>query len=461
MMKKLLLSAAALSLAACASASPPVNELTRMPDAFDFAGELDEIEKNDALWWTTFDDPELDVLIEQALAANQDIAAGLAAVRSARASVRVANASLFPQLSAGASASSSTQGDGLDDISVSARGSASYQLDLFGQNRASRNAARAGYDAQLFDQRALELTVASDVAFTYFSVLAARERLDVARSNLEISERIFDIVKTRFDAGDVSRFDLASQETSLANARARVPQLAQQLVSLETSLSVLLGRTPQGFSAPKGDVLALTPPAINPGMPSELLLRRPDLLSAEAQLRAADANVAAAQRAFLPSIDLSAGVTAGLTGGTSVIGSLASSLTAPIFTGGRLEAQLTSAEAGVEQQIARYRQATLNALRDVDVSLNALATAERREEQLIIARDAANQSLSLAEVRYRTGADNLTSLLNAQSTFFDASDSLVQGRLDRLAAAIDLYAAIGGGWDTQLKNEFGGDGQAL
>ncbi|MFC2950503.1 efflux transporter outer membrane subunit [Marinicaulis aureus] len=446
-MKKIFLSATALSLAACATASPPVSELTRMPASYDYAGELTEVEKADALWWTSFRDAELNGLIDTALDANQDIAGGVAALKSARASVRVANASLFPQLSAGASASSNTEGGGLDDISASARGSASYQLDLFGQNRASRAAARAGYDAQVFDQRALELTVASDVAFTYFSVLVARERLDVARSNLEISERIFDIIQTRYDAGDVSRFDVESQKASLANARARVPQIEQQVVSLETALSVLLGRTPQGYEAPAGDILAMTPPAINPGMPSELLLRRPDLLSAEAQLRAADANVAAAQRAFFPSIDLSAGANAGLTGGTSLIGSLAASLAAPIFTGGRLEGQLDSAEARVEQQIARYRQATLNALRDVDVSLSALATAEQREEQLVIARDAAEQSLSLAEIRYRSGADNLTSLLNAQSTAFSASDSLVQGRLDRLSAAIDLYGAIGGGWN--------------
>ena len=445
-MKKILLSVSALSLAACATASPPVSELTPLPESFDYAGELNAIEKEDALWWTSFRDAELNALIETALSANQDIAGGLAALRSARASVTVANASLFPQLSASASASSNTEGGGLDDVSGSARGSASYQLDLFGQGRADRAATRAGYDAQVFDQRALELTVSSDVAFTYFSVLAARERLEVAQSNLEISERIFDIIQTRYDAGDVSRFDVESQKASLANARARVPQIEQQLVSLETALSVLLGRTPQDYEAPEGDILAMAPPAINPGMPSELLLRRPDLLSAEAQLRAADANVAAAQRAFFPSIDLSAGANAGLTGGTSVIGSLAASIAAPIFTGGRLEGQLDSAEARVDQQIARYRQATLNALRDVDVSLSALATAEQREEQLVIARDAAQESLSLAEIRYRSGADGLTSLLNAQSTAFSASDSLVQGRLDRLSAGIDLYTAIGGGW---------------
>ncbi|MCA8889019.1 MAG: efflux transporter outer membrane subunit, partial [Parvularculaceae bacterium] len=440
------IASAAVSLAACATASPPVAELTPLPAAFDHAGENADAAKSDEDWWRSFNDSALDALVVEAQSANQDIAAGVASLRAAHASVRIANASLFPQLSAGASASSSKQGGGLDDVTASARGSASYQLDLFGQNAANRRAAWANYDAQAYNQRALELTVQSDVAFTYFSVLAARERLDVARSNLEISERIFDIVKARYEAGDVSGFDFKSQEASLANARARLPQIEQQLVSLETALSVLIGRTPQGANAPAGDILALTPPAINPGMPSQLLLRRPDLLSAEAQLRAADADVAAAERAFFPSIDLSAGVSAGLTGGTSVVGSLAASLAAPIFTGGRLEGQRDSAKARVDQQIARYRQATLNALRDVDVSLSALATAEKREEQLVIARDASGESLGRAEIRYRSGADDLTSLLNAQSAYFSASDSLVQGRLDRLAAAVDLFAAIGGGW---------------
>ncbi len=450
-MKRILLVTTAITLTACASVSPPVSELTELPAAFDYAGDLAGAEKHQADWWRTFGNPELEALTQEALAANQDIAAGLAAVRSSRASVQVANASLFPQLSAGASASSNTD-DGLDDVSASARGSASYQLDLFGQNRADRAAATAAYDSQVFDQRALELTVESDVAFNYFSILALRQRLGVARSNLEISERIFDIVKVRYEAGAVSSFDLSSQEAALANARARIPQLEQQLVSFETALAILLGRTPQGYGAPDGEILAMAPPTINPGLPSELLLRRPDLLSAEAQLRASNANVAAARAAFFPTIDLSAGVNAGLTGGTSVLGSLASSLSAPIFSGGRLEGSLKGAEARVDQQIARYRQATLNALRDVDVSLKSLSSAEEREEQLQIAYEASQKSLTLAEIRYRTGADDLTSLLNAQSTFFNASDTLAQGRLDRLSAAIDLYVAIGGGWDGERIN---------
>ncbi|MEX0644122.1 MAG: efflux transporter outer membrane subunit, partial [Parvularculaceae bacterium] len=397
-------------LAACASASPPVGALTKLPAAYDHAdsagGGAPEIE-----WWRGFGDPALDALIAEALQANQDLAAGLARVRQSRASVKTASASLFPQISVGASASSNSD-DGFGDVSGSARANASYQLDLFGENRAGRKAAKAGLKGQIFNQRALELTVQSDVAFNYFSINALRSRLEVALSNLEISERIYGIVRARYDAGDVSGFDMASQEAQLANARARIPSLEQQLMSVETALAVLLGRMPQGFAAPAGDVLALDPPAVDPGLPSDLLLRRPDLLAAEASIAGADADVMAARAAFFPSIDLSSGMTAALTGGASIVGSLAASLSAPIFSGGRLEGNLESTKARVDERIAGYRQATLNALRDVDLSLRAVDTAGAREDQLEIAKEAAGRSLELAEIRYRAGADDLTSLLN-------------------------------------------------
>ena len=444
-MKKILLLSSALMLAACASTPPQVADLTEMPGSYDHAASVPgaEVEQE---WWRAFGDPDLDTLIAEALAANQDLAAGVARVRQARASLSSATASLLPSISGGASASSNSE-NGFDDFSTSGRLSASYQLDIFGETRANRRASKASYDAQQFDQRGLELTVQSDVAFTYFSIIAQRERLDVAKSNLEISERIYNIIEKRYEAGDVSGFDVASQQAALANARARIPQIEQQLVSLETALAVLLGRIPQQYHAPEGNLLAAVPPAIDVGLPSDLLLRRPDLLGAEASLRAANANVDAARAAFFPSIDLSSGLSAApLTGGTSVIGSFAASLAQPVFNGGRLIAGLEGAKAGLDQQIARYRQATLNALRDVEVSLAALSTAEQREAQLQIAKDASEQSLSLAETRYNAGADDLTSLLNAQSTFFNASDSLVQGRLDRLTAATDLYVALGGGW---------------
>lgn len=443
-MRRLLLLSIALLIASCATAPRPAGDLVDAPAAYDNAEP--GAPKPEADWWRAFGDDHLGALIRQALAANQDLAAGVARVKQARAAVRTATAALLPQASGGASASSNSDND-LGRFSTSARADASYQLDLFGENRANRRAAKANYAGSAFDQDALALTIQTDVAASYFRLNALRSELEVAKTNLGISERIYDIVRVRYKAGAVSGFDMASQETAIANARARIPQLEQQVESEETALAVLLGRAPQGYRGPNVDILSLTPPRVDPGLPSDLLLRRPDLRAAEAAIAAADANVAAARAAFFPQIDLSAGVSAAsLTGGMSVVGSLAGSLAQTIFSGGRLEGDLAGAKARVEERIANYRQATLNALRDVEVALTELRTAEARETQLALARDAADKSLALAEIRYKSGADDLTSLLNAQATYFSASDNLVQGRLDRLTASIDLFAAIGGGW---------------
>lgn len=450
MIRTLLISASALTLAGCASINPIQRETATdagliMPDGYDYASEVAALTAPEQAWWAGFNSADLDALIAEALAANNSLAQGLANVDASRAALKTANAALLPQASGSLSASSNTQ-SGLDDVDASARLSASYQLDLFGANAASRNAALANLDAAIFAQRALELTVQSDVAAGWFNLLAAREQLAVARRNLEISERIFEIVRVRYEAGTISGFDVSSQSAQLANARARIPQLESQITSQETALAILLGRVPQGYAAPQADVLAIDLPTADPGLPSDLLLRRPDLMQSEAGLRAANANIDAARAAFFPSVDLGAGLSTVLTGGTDLIGSLSASVAQTIFSGGRLDAQLESAQARREGQLAAYRQSILSALRDVDVSLKAIDANAAREEQLLIARDAAQEALRAAEIRYQAGTGDLTSLLTAQQNYFDAANSYVLGRLDRLTAAINLYVAVGGGY---------------
>ncbi|MFN7054986.1 efflux transporter outer membrane subunit [Hyphomonas sp.] len=450
-MRTLISAASVLTLAACASLGPPPAAPLEdgagfaVPEGYDYAREIEGLRAPEAAWWAAFGSEELDALVEAARDANLTLAQGAANVQAARAQLRVAGASFLPQASAGLSAGSDTD-RGLDDISATGRLSASYQLDLFGANRAGLEAAAASLDAAEFQQRALELTVQADVASTWFGLLSSRAQLEVARRNLEISERIFRIVEVRYEAGAISGFDVSAQSAQLANARARIPQLGAQITSLETALAILTGAAPQGFAAPDTDVLALALPKADPGLPADLLLRRPDLLQAEANLRAADANIAAARAAFMPGIDLGAGLSSLLTGGGNLVGSLSASVSAPIFSGGRLEGQLEAAEARRMAQLASYRQAILNALRDVDVSLSAMEAAEAREAQLAIAREASADALDAAELRYRSGAGDLTSLLTAQQTFFDASNNYVLARLDRLTAAINLYAALGGGY---------------
>ena len=448
MIRKTALSASFLALTACASLAPQTevtgHELV-LPAAYDNAAGLTEAQTIEADWWATFGSQNLNALVTEALGANQTLAAGIANVDAARAALKVSNASLLPQASASLSASSDTE-SGLDDVSSSGRLSASYELDLFGANAASRAASQASLEATLFSQRSLELTVQSDVASTYFNLLATREQLEVARRNLEISERIFEIVEVRYKAGTISGYDVSSQRAQLATARARIPELEAQITSLETSLAILLGQVPQGFAAPEEPILALELPMAKPDLPSDLLLRRPDLLQEEANLRAADANVTVARAAFLPGVDLGAALSSVLSGGGDLIGSISASLAQTIFSGGRLEGQLESARARQAGQLASYRSAILNALRDVDVSLTSIEANAQREDQLLVAREASKDALDAAELRYRAGTDDLTSLLSAQQAYFTASDNYVQGRLNRLTAALNLYVALGGGY---------------
>lgn len=450
MIRVLLVTASVLALTGCASLSPIQRETATdagltLPGGYDYAAEIDALSAPEQTWWAGFNSVELDALITEALAANNTLAQGLANVDASRASLRSANAAFLPQASGSLSSSSNTE-SGIDDIDASARLSASYQLDLFGASAAGRNTALANLDAAIFSQRALELTVQSDVAAGWFNLLSAREQLAVAKQNLEISERIFEIVEFRYEAGAISGFDVSSQSAQLATARARIPQLEFQITSLETSLAILLGRVPQGYEAPQADVLSIALPIANPGLPSDLLLRRPDLMQSEAGLRAANANIDAARAAFFPSIDLGAGLSSVLTGGTDLAGSLSASVAQTIFSGGRLDAQLEGAQARREGQLAAYRQSILSALRDVDVSLKAIDAGAAREDQLLIARDAAQEALRAAEIQYQAGTGDLTALLNAQQNAFDASNNYVLGRLDRLTAAINLYVAVGGNY---------------
>ena len=448
MIRKITLSAFMLALPACASLAPQTDASTHgmaLPGAYDNAAELTGARSVEMDWWAAFGSENLNALVAEALTANQTLAAGIENVAAARAALKVSNASLLPPASASLSASSDTE-RGLEDVSSSGRLSASYEVDLFGANAASRAASQANLDATIYSQRALELTVQSDVASTYFNLLATREQLEVARRNLEISERIFEIVEVRYKAGAISGFDVSSQRAQLANARARIPQLKAQIVSLETSLAILLGQKPQGYVAPDEPILDLDLPLADPSLPSDLLLRRPDLLQEEASLRGADANVTVARAAFLPGIDVGAALSSILSGGADLTGSISASLAQTIFSGGRLEGQLESAQARQKAQLASYRGAILSALRDVDVSLNSIEANAQREAQLLVARDASQDALEAAELRYRAGTDDLTSLLTAQQSYFTASDTYVQGHLIRLTSALNLYVALGGGY---------------
>jgi len=404
----------------------------------------------DTEWWQTFRSPELDRLVARGMRANQDLEAGVARVAQARAAVGIDRSALLPQLGlSGSGSGERTQRTPTWRDSASSGLGVSYELDLFGANRNTMAGSEAALESDVFNQRALALAVQGDIAEAYFSDLVLQERIEVARENLRASEQVFELVTRRHAEGATSGLDHARQTSALASARARIPALELQIAQNQHALAVLVGESPQRFELSArtalGDVVV---PSVGTGVPSQLLTRRPDLASSEAALRAANADIAVARAAFLPRIDLGGALTgAALTGASDLVTSLSAGLAAPIFNGGRLRAELTRTRERREELLASYRGDILTALREVEDALVAIRVADERGASLQIAASEAQRAFDLARVRYREGAADLLSVLDAQQQLLDASDGRVQAKLDRIIASVRLFRALGGGWE--------------
>jgi multidrug efflux system outer membrane protein len=453
-MKRVALLVCVLALASCAITRSPQAPPPALPPGWSEAAAPGALPAAD--WWRSFGSGELAALVEAALGSSPDIAIAAERVRQAEAQTRIAGASLFPELSFGAATSRrETRPDGgtrSRSDGASATLSASYELDLWGGNAASLRSAEFALRASRFDFETVRLTLLSGVASGYFQLLSVRGRLAIARENLAIAERVLKVVDARVRNGAASKLDLARQQAALLSLRASIPPLELQERQTLYALAILVGRQPEGFAAAGASLNALAVPGIAPGLPADLLVRRPDLASAEAQLTSANANVAVARAALLPSISLtgSAGLASGvlvnfLSAPTAAL-TIGASLLQPIFDGGRLRGQVDVAASRERELVENYRKAILAALADVE---GALASGGRAAEQEALQAQVVEQArtaLRLAEIRYREGADDLLTLLDAQRTLFQAEDQLAQVRLTRLQASVGLYKALGGGW---------------
>ncbi|MFM9971109.1 MAG: efflux transporter outer membrane subunit [Burkholderiales bacterium] len=443
-------------LCSCAIQNPP-------PPAHrvQFPAQYDQVTASDAAkltteWWLGFRSGELASLIAAALDANPDVAIAIRRIEQAEAQARIAGAPLFPVVNLNASSSRSesraaSAGRYTNTDSSSLSFAASYEIDFWERNASLARAAQASLAASRFDADTARLTLATGVANAYFSVLSARDRLRVARENVTIAERVLAVVTSRFKFGNASALDINRQQTTLLSQRAAIPPLVLLERQTLAALALLLGRVPQAFDVAQSSVTTLGVPVAEPGIPAELLLRRPDLASAESQLIAANANIVAARAALLPTISLTG--SAGLAssdllslGNPTRAFAVGTSLLQPIFNAGRLKAQVELSAAREAELIEVYRRAILAALADVE---NSLAAAGRSAEQEVLqeqVRDRARRSLELAELRYKAGTDDLLAVLDAQRTLFAAQDQSAQVRLSRLQASVALYKALGGGW---------------
>jgi NodT family efflux transporter outer membrane factor (OMF) lipoprotein len=454
------LAVAVLALGACtitSKAPRPPEIASNMPAAWAEPVLSDAGTAVTALdWWQSFDSKELSALIAAALSANPDLAIAVERVRQAEAQVRIAGASLFPELDFGAGTSRrETRPDGgawSKSDGSSAILSASYEIDLWGRNAAGVRAAESTLRASRYDLETVRLTLVTGVANAYFQVLSLRGRLAIARENLVTAERVLAVVDARVRNGAASALDLARQQAGVLALRAALPPLELQERQTLFALALLLGRPPEGFDAAGASVTALAVPRVAPGLPADLLTRRPDIASAEAQLDSANANVVVARAALLPAIQLtgSAGLASNvllnfLNAPTAAL-ALGATLVQTIFDGGRLRGQVDVAASRERELVESYRKSILAALADVE---SALASGSRTADQETLQAQVVDQSriaLRLAEIRYREGVDDLLTVLDAQRTLFQAEDQLAQIRLSRLQASIGLFKALGGGW---------------
>ncbi|WP_324770773.1 efflux transporter outer membrane subunit [Pokkaliibacter plantistimulans] len=456
--RPLRLSALALSLTllgGCVISEPRTQVAMALPAQWQ---EPDEAQGSvlEQQWWQGFHSAELDQLITQALAQSPDLHSTLEQVRQAELAVNVAGASLFPSVSASLGSdwrrSESSAGDSQQSRGSSGGLAISYEVDMWGRLAAARDSARASLAASRFDYQASRLSLASAVAEAYFNVLALDKQIGLAEDNLQIAARVMKIVDARFRNGMATALDVSQQRNTVLNQQAALLPLRVRARQTRSALAILLGQTPQTAMLTEHLALdALQPPAIRAGLPSELLTRRPDLASAEADLAAADADVLAARAALLPSVQLSSSLGVSTAALLSLANpansvSLAGSLAQSLFDGGQRRSQVAISQSRRQQLVDNYRSAVLTALKEVEDALgNTRLTADQEQLQRQIVAES-QRSLRLAELRYREGADELLAVLDAQRTLFSAQSSLVDIQLSRLTAALDLYKAVGGGW---------------
>jgi NodT family efflux transporter outer membrane factor (OMF) lipoprotein len=439
-------------LAGCA-ATPVPRALTPalVPEKFDGPVAAAATAWPQADWWQGFGDTTLSSLIVQAQDGNRDIAIAAAQLLQAEARAKFQRASLFPQLGAGASGTGCTSGGaGCSSFGLSL--DASYEADFWGLARSNLRAAQEQLKSARFARQTAALTVTGNVAGRYFDLLAIRRRIAIANENIAAINAILDVVQLRVKAGAASRLDLAREQAQIESVQAQLPNLQTQEKQALYALAVLLGRPPEGLTVAGDNLDGIAAPGVGPGLPSELLLRRPDVASAEADLAAAHADVDAARAAFFPAISLSAsGGFASAAIGTLLQGgnfgaSYGASLLQSIFDGGALAGRSDLAKGVEREYLARYQSAALNAYADVESALTEYANTGESETHLRRLIEAAREAFQISQLQYRQGAADLLTVLQAQQTLFSAEDQLVQVMLANRQAAVHLFAALGGGW---------------
>ena len=446
----LLAAASALMLGACAPTlqDAPRGAVVIPPQAW--RTTLDVAAPVEAQWWNAFGDPQLTRLVEAARANNADIRLAAARVEEARATERGSRGYLLPALGAGVDAGARREvspfGRAQESLAAKPVFQASYELDLFGGNAARVDAAEAGVAASLAGEEAARLAVTAATASGYITLLALDARMAVLEDTLTARAQALKIARDRAEVGYTSQLPLRQAEAEYQATAQLVPQLKAQIARQENALAVLTGEAP-GAIARGGTLADLTAPPPPSVLPAQLLRRRPDVAAAEYRIVAADAQMRRARADFMPAIDLgaSAGVAlSDLLADPIGIWSLGGSILAPLFQGGRLQAQLDGATAQRDQAAWSYRSTVLDALREVEDRMAVLANLGDQRSALEQQRVAVADALRHARNRYRAGYSPYLEQIDAQRALLGVELSLIETRADQLTTLVGLYQSVGG-----------------
>jgi multidrug efflux system outer membrane protein len=427
-------------------------------------GPVDTYSIANAKWFDIFKDQKLRELIDEAIRYNYDLREALAHVDEAAASVGITRSEQFPQF--GASADLTTERRSRDGVVTIPEpiqrdrtfGSVllnlfTFELDVWGRLRKQTRAARADLAATDELRKAVLTTIISDVATAYFNLRELDFELDVARRTLQSRNESLRIIKLRQSRGVSTMLEVRQAEELVYSASEVIPALEQAIEQQENFISYLTGRNPEAIGRGQSLTEQMMPPTVPAGIPSELIERRPDIRAAEQQLIAANARIGVAKAAFFPRISLtgflgfeSAQLTNLFSGSRSVWG-LLPQVAQPIFTGGRLKSTVRFTQAQRDVFVVNYQRTVQNAFREVSDSLIAHRKVKevRTERQLLVT--ALQDRVRLAYLRYNGGVSNLLEALDADRSLFDAELSLAQARRDELLSVVQLYKALGGGWN--------------
>jgi outer membrane protein, multidrug efflux system len=484
-----LLTVSAMALTAAGCSTPNPKALDRpgdVPVAFTAPIVKESPIWPEAGWWSNFKAPELPALEETAAAQNLDIAVAAAQVLEAEATDGIAFAALLPTVSGSFGATRASSNKNITTYSLTPTGtgttggtgitssvntvsgtannftagfSATYGLDLWGLSQDKLRQARESLRASRYAETVIGLTTAQSVAEEYFTVLSYRERITIARQNIDAANRILVVTQAKVTNGVSSNLDLAQEQAEVAGQQARLPGLIESEREARYALAILLGRAPEGFDVKAQNLDGIASPRVQPGLPSETLLRRPDIANAEAELYAAHANVDAARAAFFPAIGLtgsagwSSAAISGLINPANFAWSIGASVLQTIFDGGKLKAEDDLALAQQQQLVATYRKTVFTAFSDIETQLGEAAANTDELAALTEEVRASTEAFRISELQYREGTIDILSLLTTQQTLFTAEDTLVQTKLARLEADVGVYRALGGGWTQQADDK--------